>query len=338
MTAAEKTAVWLDKLNFRIPEKTTANLWRDDIVPPFIKHDAQDALARLYTRTLPFLQQNSPAELIADALSSYLSKLDLETSKWSIIDFGSGQGGPIPIIEKIINHGRDSPIPFILTDLHPNLDVWMELATRSRALSFIPQPVDAANPRYAAISTTTRGDRQAALRAGFESNGRKVFRLFSESFHRFDDEYAIEVLKSTLETADAFAVVELQERRLFALVGVLLETYLFLLLGWLWFWEDKVHLALIYLIPVLPVMQSLDGFVRCFRTRTFGDMITLVEQAFGTRYVVDREGSDGAVQINGWEFRHHRVRHTWPFGYINVVVGTSLWSLDKANLAVSSRR
>ncbi|KAF7186898.1 hypothetical protein HII31_11858, partial [Pseudocercospora fuligena] len=287
MSPAEKAAVWLDKLNFRIPGGRWqlfefSDLW---IVPPFIKHDAQDALARLYTRTLPLLQQNSPAELIADILSSYLQSLDLKTSEWSIIDFGSGQGGPLPIIEKIINHGRDSPIPFILTDLHPNLDVWMELATHSRAL-------------YAAISTTTRGDKQAALQAGFESNGRKVFRFFSESFHRFDDAYATKVLKSTLDTADAFAIVELQERRLFSLVGVLLETYLFLLLGWLWFWEDKIHLVLIYLIPILPVMQFLDGLVRCLRTRTFEDMITLVEHAFGTRYVVDRKGSDGAVQIN----------------------------------------
>ena len=164
-----------------------------------------------------------------------------------------------------------------------------------------------------------------------------MFRFFSESFHRFDDAYAIKVLKSTLETADAVAIVELQERRLFSLVGVLLETYLFLLLGWLWFWEDKVHLVLIYLIPILPVMQFLDGLVRCLRTRSFDEMIILVEDAFGTRYVVDRKGLDGAVKINGWEFRQHRVRHTWPFGYMNVVVGVSLSSLDKANLAVSDR-
>ncbi|EME87754.1 uncharacterized protein MYCFIDRAFT_192094 [Pseudocercospora fijiensis CIRAD86] len=175
------------------------------LVPPFIKHDGQDALA-----------------------------LDLNSSKWSIIDFGSGQGGAIAIIEKVINHGRDSPIPSILTDLHPNLDVWMELATHySRALSFIPQPVDAANPRYAAISTTTRGDEEAASQAGFESNGRKVFGLFGESFRRFDDAYAVNVLKkSTLESADAFAIVELRERRLFALVAELLETWLFLI-----FWD-----------------------------------------------------------------------------------------------------
>ena len=84
MSPAEKTAVWLDKLNFRIPggrwqlfefsdlwmyvldlrmlrRDIIANLSRNDRVPPFIKHDAQDALARLYTRTLPFLQRNSPA-------------------------------------------------------------------------------------------------------------------------------------------------------------------------------------------------------------------------------------------------------------------------------------
>lgn len=87
----------------------------------------------------------------------------------------------MPFIETQVNHGRKAsgrkPIPFRLSDLHPNLDAWMEHAALSDHLSFVPQPVNASNPPFSVISSTTPGNKDAAFQAGYESDGSKVFRL-----------------------------------------------------------------------------------------------------------------------------------------------------------------
>lgn len=58
--------------------------------------------------------------------------------------------GPVPVIEKLVNQRRRQrglrQIPFRLSDIHPNLDAWIELASHSANLTFVPQSVDATNP------------------------------------------------------------------------------------------------------------------------------------------------------------------------------------------------
>ena len=82
-------------------------------------------------------------------------------ANWKVIDFCSGSGGPTPSIEQHLQRRRRraklSPIDFYLSDLHPNLDAWVEHSSRSDHLSFLPGPVDATNPPFAAISPSTHG-------------------------------------------------------------------------------------------------------------------------------------------------------------------------------------
>ncbi|KAK4506793.1 hypothetical protein PRZ48_000526 [Zasmidium cellare] len=327
----------LDKFNLRIPFGRWqlfefADLW---IVPPFIKHDQQDALAARWTKKLALLQEHTPAELLADIIDTTLSALTTASpsSNWTVVDFGSGTGGPLPILDTLVNHGRTElghpTIQFLLSDLHPHLDSWMTHASRSETLSFVPQAVDAAYPPFSVISSTTKGDKEAAYMAGLESNGTKVFRTFCSTFHHFDDESAGKVLKSSLETSDGFFVVELQERTVFGLGMVLLENLLLLLMAVFWFWNDPVHLFFTYCVPILPVTQCADGLVTCLRIRSFDEVLRLLPKQYGySRDKIKVEKDGEVVELRDWQFKHLRVLHTWPFGYMNVIVGTCTSSKD----------
>lgn len=239
----------------------------------------------------------------------------------------------MPLIENLVNKQRRArgkkPITFRLSDIYPNLDAWMEHAARSDHLSFVPQPVDASNPPFSVISVSTAGDKEAAFDEGYESDGSKVFRLFCLAFHHFDDDMAQHVLKSTLQTSDAFAIIELQDRRVGSLLIMILEFWLLLLVTIFYFRHSSLHLLLTYaipLLPLLPLLHSWDGFVSCLRTRTFDEFLSLVDRVQGNPkgdYNTSRRGDVMAAR-GDWLFTHSRRLHTWPLGYMEVTFGRKI--------------
>jgi hypothetical protein len=301
-------------------------------VPTFIKHDAQDVLTARWTKAFPFFQPQSLAELAGDVISDTLQQLpDIESTKWTVVDFGSGRGGPVPIIETLTNHGRPTTrraIEFRLSDIKPDLDAWMKHASQSDHLSFVPQPVDAANPGFSVISSTTPGDKEAALRKGFSSDGSKVFRLYCETFHQFDDRMALKVIESTLQTSDAFAIVDKRERRILSFLAVLFETIVTFLCAIFWFSDDPTHLVFTYMIPILPFIQCLDGIIGCLRRRPFEEMLRLFEAASGHKAVLREDGGRPRFVCGKWLFHEERHLHTWPLGYMQVVIGTKTFEMS----------
>ena len=290
------------------------------------------------------------------------------------------------MIEQHVNTQRAEQglpaIPFLLSDIQPHLGAWMDAAARSANLSFVPQPVDAADPPIAATSTTSTAEAAAAAanrtfrvahgktttvhgsnsgkkRAtanatadataatgngessteeqegntdtddyGFSTNTR-VFRLYCLSFHHFNDTAAKRVLESTLTTADGFAIVELQDRRVASLLLVALDAFLILLAGLFWFWRDPLHLILIYIVPLVPFTCVFDGFVSCLRTREFEEVLALVdgdrgeaERNGGVCHETDDEGNAiRTARVGEWVFEGGRLEHTWPLGHLNYVIG-----------------
>lgn len=143
--------------------------------------------------------------------------------------------------------------------------------------------------------------------------------LFCLSFHHFDDGTARKVLRNALTNSDAFVILELQDRSLGCLLMLSLEWLLLLLVTVFWFWSDLSHLALTYVVPVLPFVHTWDGIVSCLRTRTNGELarlvdLVMVEEKRGLR---DGEG----IGIGVWTISEVRQRHTWPFGYMNAFIG-----------------
>jgi hypothetical protein len=231
--------------------------------------------------------------------------------------------GPTPLIEKSVNtsrsHAGHQPIPFRLSDFHPNLDAWMPLASHSANLSFIPQPVDATDTTHApplVISKTSSASKS--------SGDHKSIHLYSLSFHHFDDEDAGKIMESTLATADGVCILELQDRSLGCLILMLGEPFLLLLVTVLWFPFRPLHLFFTYVFPVLPFVQAWDGVVSCLRTRSFEETLRLAERALGERARVVSEKNTGVVgekvtvvECGEWKFVGVRRLHTWPFGYVN---------------------
>ena len=133
--------------------------------------------------------KGSPATQVCDLLLDNLPN----PSSFTFIDACAGGGGPTPIMEATLNkklrsQGRE-PVRFTLTDLYPAVSEWKAIAKRSENISYIDQPVDATK----------------ALRLA--ENGRKECRIFNLCFHHFDDPAAATVLRSAIESADAFAYV-----------------------------------------------------------------------------------------------------------------------------------
>ena len=166
---------------------------------------------------MPVIQRASPAQLVVSTL--YRTLLDNVTD-YTYVDFCAGAGGPTPFIEKELNaqlstrnitsQAHSVPetngvngithrsaraeavnsvgVKFVLTDLHPHIRDWTEAAKKSENLSFVSEPVDAAN----APAHLNRND------------GKKIFRLYNLAFHHFDDNLGSDILRNTLETADGF--------------------------------------------------------------------------------------------------------------------------------------
>ncbi|KAF2214671.1 hypothetical protein CERZMDRAFT_95063 [Cercospora zeae-maydis SCOH1-5] len=325
---------WLDTLNLAIPGRR----WQlvDDLGDLWFLAFLESYIITCRT-TLPppglgtsryVVQTQSPAALAAEVIHEHVQALGIDEQPWRVIDMCSGSGRLASCIESSVNSRRlattQKPVSFQLSDLHPHaqLDAWMDQASRSQNLTFIPQAVHPARPPFAAISSTTRGDKDAALQQGYESNGTRVYRLMS-SFHRFDENQAVAILQSTLQTADAFAIIELQERRVLSLFLILLETWICFLFSIFWFRADVTHLLFTYLIPLLPVMQCLDRMVSCLRTRSTEETIALVEKAAGhERRLRSSPHEVDCVEIHDWTITRHRLLHTWPIGHMIIFTGS----------------
>ncbi|KAL2351967.1 hypothetical protein BJ546DRAFT_1064714 [Cryomyces antarcticus] len=284
-------------------------------------------LTAQWTHRLPFLQSITPAERAAALILRTLDQIeDLEESKFTIIDFCSGGGGPVPTIERLVNRERASqgqkPIPFLLSDIHPHLDAWITASSRSEHLSFVPQSVDATHPPVSVMSRTSTANNPAAA----YTSDTRVFRLYCLAFHHFPDALARKTLASTLATSDGFAIIELQDRHVFSLALMVLDLLLVFVVSPLWFWGDWLRLLFTNIVPLLPVIQAFDGAVSCLRTRTFEEVMALVDagEAEAQRTDVVSYGRKGAMKYaerGEWVFQGEREMHTWPIGYMTWVAG-----------------
>ncbi|EXJ88214.1 hypothetical protein A1O1_05144 [Capronia coronata CBS 617.96] len=262
--------------------------------PQFLREKVQDYLTLGWINRFPVLQPISPAALVARVLSTVLGP---RVSDYVYVDFASGAGGPTPYIENHLNQGlRDAgkeDVKFVLTDIKPHISAWEAIAKKNENITYIPQSVDATN---APSAETLLRDVPAVM-------GKKIMRLFSLSFHHFDDDLAAKVLENTIETADGFCIFELQSRHLSSFLLVSLLWPLAMLITPLYFWNSPWHLFFTYLVPIVPFVWVYDGYISCLRTRTPEE----VEALLRSRVSPDK--------LAGWKFKSGEQRHTWPFGY-----------------------
>lgn len=346
----------------------------ENSIPLPLKHLAQATLAAQWTHRLPLFQSVAPAEHAAHLIAQVLANItDAGETPYTVIDICSGAGGPVPLIESTLNAKRavahQPPINFRLSDLRPPIDHWIDLSSHSAHLSFIPQSVDARQLPPAAISVSRRPPphpeshldragphahdeiaitgaisvqshrrkerkRDASRETETLTADDKVVHLFCCAMHRFTDAELGQVLTQTLGKADAFVILELQDRSLGCLAMLLLEGIILMLVSWSWFPDDLPRLFLTYVFPAVPFMHSWDGVVGCLRTRTFAELRQSIDDilAEDQRLQEKRQLSNGfhsdddqpdedSCGLGDWTLSQAKIKHTRPCGWLHATIG-----------------
>jgi hypothetical protein len=178
--------------------------------------------------------------LLTEALEAHGSR--------RIIDLCSGGGGPVLAVARSAEKRLGFVPEVVLTDLYPNLEAFAWAAERApRTVSYEPTPVDA----------TAVPDRLHGVRTMFDA------------FHHFRPEQARQLLADAAARRQPLLVVEATERKLPAMLGMIVLVPLLVLLltpfvrplsfGRLW---------LTYVIPVAVPLILVDGIVSCLRSYT----------------------------------------------------------------------
>jgi hypothetical protein len=192
----------------------------------------------------------------------------------------------------------------------------MKVCSMSKgSLSFIPQSVDATDPPVSAMSSTAN---TAQTVEGYRSDSR-VFRLYCLSFHHFGDELARKVLQSTMQTADGFAIIELQDRYLSSFALMLGHIPLIYATSIFRYWRDVMMLLMVYLVPIVPAINTFDGIVSCLRTRSFREVMALINAR-----VEDKNTAQAAEKTavkDNWIFKSAYEMHSYPVGYMSWITG-----------------
>jgi hypothetical protein len=137
-------------------------------------------------------------------------------SDFTIADPCAGGGGRIPILEPAFNcklrERESSPMRFVMSDLWPSLERWTSIARNSPNMAYIAEPRDATK-----VGTLAEP-------------GTKECRLYNLCFQHFDDDISPLVLRSAVESSDAFVYVSpcREEAKGGQSVGLLTRTPAFL--------------------------------------------------------------------------------------------------------------
>lgn len=279
----------------------------------------------------------------------------------AVILLEATSGEAIPDLEFAVNDAR-SPIQklqFKLTDPHPNvyLDKWIQLAAGSDHLQFLPQPTDLADdtdPPPSVVSRTSAAYDRSAVDVGHSA---LMLYLWLGSFHslytarkrarnsgpdpmstsllnaaRGESSPSRTAIHHALHNSDAFTILDLEDRRLMSVLGIALLRFWYLWLTViLWFPWHRDILALLFSVPVpvVPALGAWEGIKAALRTRTFDEMMELVDWGLGFAHGedvkkswVETEFTDGRrfAERAGWLFEGQRVRYRWPFGCVNAFV------------------
>ncbi|MEM6895478.1 MAG: hypothetical protein AAF554_17405 [Bacteroidota bacterium] len=206
-----------------------------------------------------FLQFLSNKTGLYDPIIPILVK-GLQRSKTNvIIDLGSGGGGGLLSINETLLEQMPE-IMITMTDFYPNLSAFTKVHKAAPNIDYIKTPVDARN-----VPKDLKGLRTQFL-----------------SLHHFTPKDAHAILQNAVESENAVAVFEAQERSVpsflamvFSPLTVLFTTPFIRPFSW-------GRILFTYLIPLVPVFVLWDGMVSCLRTYSIKEMKTMVKKLHQT--------------------------------------------------------
>jgi len=211
------------------------------------------------------------SEVLADLIADILKKHDLS----QIVDLGSGSGGAMPEVFKIIRKtsGLEN-VKLIMTDLYPNPQVAKKYNQNgSDGIFYQVTPVDATN-----ITSAPQG-----------------LKTMVNSFHHMPPKAARKILESCQKNRQPLLIYELTENKMPLLIWwLLLPISLLILMVMVLFMTPFVkpmtwqQLVFTYLIPIIPICYAWDGQASMPRIYAFKDIDRLLEGLHSDDYTWEK--------------------------------------------------
>jgi hypothetical protein len=180
------------------------------------------------------------------------------TGDRTLIDLGSGGGGPVEPVRAQLERSMGMPVTAVLTDLSPHHTAFARAAAGSGGrISFRAGPVSADNvPRDLA-----------------------GFRTLFNCFHHFDPDAANNVLADAIRQHRGIGIFEIVERSWVWWAAMLLFPL------FVWAITPSLRpfragrLLWTYILPVVPLSFMLDGLLSCLRSYSLSELRDLAEHA-----------------------------------------------------------
>jgi len=199
-------------------------------------------------------------QVLADLISGIIDKKDIAR----IVDLGSGSGGAMPEVLKILRtkYGL-SDLELVMTDLYPNKQFIRKFDSDPNiGINYYESPVDA-----------TKIDRAP-----------EGLKTMINCFHHMPPKEARKILTSAQENQQPLLIYELGENKIPLLVWwLLLPLSLTILMLMVLFMTPFVkpltwqQLVFTYLIPIIPICYAWDGQASLPRMYTFADLDKLLD-------------------------------------------------------------
>lgn len=192
---------------------------------------------------------------IYDSIAPMLQKTMKQLKVNHIIDLCSGGSGPLLRFYKMFE-SDDFPIKVTFTDKYPNTKSIQKIESYKDNINYIDRSIDAMD---------------------IPSNLKGIRTMFT-SFHHFPPEQAKLILQNAINNNSPIGIFEFTERKIVNLILSLLLTpiLMFIVTPFIkpftfprFFWT--------YIIPIVPILDTWDGFISNLRTYTPDELRNMVD-------------------------------------------------------------
>ena len=205
-----------------------------------------------------FLQFVSNKFNIYKGIVPLLSDTLKESGNTTIIDLASGGGGGLINLADALE--RDHPgLNIVLTDYYPNEKAFTYTVKQSSKFSFRTDSVDARN-----VPESLQGLRTQFL-----------------SLHHFREDDAVKILQNAVDSKNAIALFESQERNVKSVIAMIFSPLNVLFVTPLIRPFSVGRIVFTYIVPMVPLFVMLDGILSALRTYTVPEMEELVSRVKG---------------------------------------------------------
>ena len=206
-----------------------------------------------------------------EVLANLISRVLKEKSLFQVVDLGSGSGGVMPDVLKVLRQDPElKDVKLTMTDLYPNETIIKKFNNnQDESISYHSTSVDASN-----IATAPAG-----------------LKTMVNSFHHMRPANARKILESAQQNHQPFLIYEMGENKMPLLIwGLLLPISLAILMIMVLFMTPFVRpltwqqIVFTYLIPIIPICYAWDGQASLPRMYSLNDMDVLLEGLNSDKY------------------------------------------------------